>query len=968
MRTATRIAAVIEEIRGSPLGRYGAAIGIGVGTIVLRDSLASLVAVVDAPYLFGLTGIALAAWFGGRGAGMVATFLIALLTQALFVFPDVGAWLDLDGSKTVRAAAFIIQGLFLSMVIDLLVRARHESLLRSDYHELRVEITKAILGAGSDADAIDQALRIFANRYRASAAIAWHSEGGRMAAVSIRAAPHRLPEAAGRALAHALGEYLHDRCAAGAPSVRAVARSLASLEPAFGVDAAAPRSARHVLSLPVATQADRGERRVVLIELRRATPFMRNGKVTSALRDLAAELAQCMRSRVVERAVSDLSERLAERAQVLQAVLDTAPIGIAVAFDERCRTLACNAAGAAIIGRPASASPTFEPHEGHATEDVIPLPLRTPMREAIATGRPTGPIEFEIERPDGDRRSVYQYASPLVDANGRPRGSVGAFVDISELRRAERSVREREQAFRRSFECAGVGKAQIEPATGRFQMVNLRLCEMLSRTAEELNGRTFVEFLHESERARAQSMLEQLRDGLAGEATAEYRFVRESGGELYGATSITAARDPEGRATHIIAVIQDVTDRKLAEQELDRYRSRLEELVAARTVALEESHTQLRLSERMAALGTLCAGLGHDMGNLLLPVRLRLEAMAIKGLPANLADDVQAIGTCAEYLQRLANGLRLLSLDPERTNAVETTDVYEWWSDAESFLRNCLPRGVELERSLAVGLPAIAIGRHRLTQAIFNLVQNAGDALRDSHGGRVRVSASAGPDASSVRVSVHDNGPGMTPEVRARCLEPFFTSKARGISTGLGLSLVHGIVQQSGGSIAIESEQGRGTTFVLTLPVAAHRAVAKHATPPTPPVRAVISFRDQRLRTYSTAVARALGCEVDGDESASLRGFDLAAERRAVVWVVDGRSLTEELANSFMNEAPSRPRKIIAFGEMPDHPIRRSGVQWVESPAPSVIRKTLRESVTKLAEDLDNETGGSLATIDHGAA
>lgn len=338
--------------------------------------------------------------------------------------------------------------------------------------------------------------------------------------------------------------------------------------------------------------------------------------------------------------------------------------------------------------------------------------------------------------------------------------------------------------------------------------------------------------------------------------------------------------------------------------------------------------------------------------------------MTIKGIPANIEDDVRAIGKSAEYLQRLANGLRLLSLDPERPAANEATDLFEWWADVESFLKNCLPRGAELERCIAPEMPLVGVSRHRLTQAIFNLVQNAGDALRDQPRGWVRVTAERTPDGNWVRMTVRDNGSGMTPDIRARCMEPFFTSKARGISTGLGLSLVHGIVQQYGGTIDIETSPGKGTTFVLTFPLASKASPQPSPGEIRPPIRTVVSFADARLRTYASTVAKALGCEVDeananqvGGDSIAEPAIDLSDESRGVVWVVDGEDLTPQRIRDFHTSPRPGSRRILAFGRLPDavRELVDIELQSVERAAPSVIRRALRTTVNELSAALDDE-------------
>src|SRR5262249_49388755 len=155
---------------------------------------------------------------------------------------------------------------------------------------------------------------------------------------------------------------------------------------------------------------------------------------------------------------------------------------------------------------------------------------------------------------------------------------------------------------------------------------------------------------------------------------------------------------------------------------------------------------------------------------------------------------------------RLSRGLRLFALSPEDSHASgERTDTASWWSEVAPFLRNALPRSIHFEGMVPADLPEVAMSPHTLTQAVYNLVQNAGDAMKELDAGRVTFQASLSKDRQHVVLEVTDTGPGMSEEVLRRCMEPFYTTKTRGISTGLGLALVRGAVYNAGGSIDVSS-------------------------------------------------------------------------------------------------------------------------------------------------------------------
>jgi PAS domain S-box-containing protein len=408
--------------------------------------------------------------------------------------------------------------------------------------------------------------------------------------------------------------------------------------------------------------------------------------------------------------------------------------------------------------------------------------------------------------------------------------------------------------------------------------------------------------LHEDDRERVLNTLAEAQRA-GGDFALEHRIARHDGHEAWvEVRGKVLAAAGEG-LPRLVGVCMDITERKRAECELAEHRARLEELVSERTEALEASLERLRVADRLASIGTLAAGLGHDMGNLLLPVRLRLEVLEKMDLPASARDDIKAIKNASDYLQRLSQGLRLFALDPDDGDGPdEATDLQAWWLDVEPFLRNALPKGVALESALAPELPPLAMPSHRFTQAVYNLVQNAGDAMRGRHG-RVRFAAKITHNGSCVSILVSDDGPGMTEEVRRRCMEPFFTTKTRGISTGLGLALVQGAVLKAGGSIELDSQLSVGTVFTLILPVA-NRTKDDHATAERKPAVARVSLCDARMAAYTSTVLRSLGFSVDFGPWSPVGDADLL--------VIDAGAVSPGDLEAFV--AVDERRRVIVFG------------------------------------------------------
>lgn len=318
----------------------------------------------------------------------------------------------------------------------------------------------------------------------------------------------------------------------------------------------------------------------------------------------------------------------------------------------------------------------------------------------------------------------------------------------------------------------------------------------------------------------------------------------------------------------------------------------------------------------MTALGTFAAGLSHDLGNLLLPIRLRLATIESRLHDCRFAQDFGAIRSCLDSMQRLTHGLELFSLDPGRPSASDDVLLlHEWWSDVESFMRNVLPPDAHLLADFPADLPGVRIARHCLAQVMLNLVQNAGEALARRGYGRVGVWAEPGDDGSTVVIAISDDGPGMTADVADRCFEPFFTTKTRAISTGLGLSLVHGIIRRAGGSIDLQTQEGNGVTVRLTLPAAqpsnvinsmfGRRSAKTHAATDICP--AMVTVDEARLGGFITTFLQALGFAV------VTRSGEPCDETR--LWVTDDIENVRVSAAKFL-EKPLR--KVVVLGDKVD--------------------------------------------------
>ncbi|HLO39389.1 MAG TPA: PAS domain S-box protein [Phycisphaerales bacterium] len=524
-----------------------------------------------------------------------------------------------------------------------------------------------------------------------------------------------------------------------------------------------------------------------------------------------------------------------------------------------------------------------------------------PMAAAIRRGEPVPAGELIIERPDGSRRYVKPSPKPMWNDDGQIIGAVNLLEDITDTKAAE-SVRTLLAAIVASSDDAILSKT----LDGTITSWNAGAQRMFGYAPEEVVARSIFLIVPQDQHDTEREILARIGRGEHIKHFETSRVTKD-GRVISISLSISPVRDASGAIVGASAVSRDISERKKAEAILARDREELERLVQERTAELELSNQRLRTSDRLAMIGTLAAGLGHDMGNLLLPIRMRLDAMDAMEIPHEIKEDLAAIRQASEYLQKLAASLRLLSLDAHADRPGESsTRLALWWPEAAAMIRNSVPRSVALSADIPASLPAVSVGPAALTQMLFNLVQNAGDALRNVAGGRIDLAASFNPSTSRILITVRDNGPGMTDEARRRCLEPFFTTKTRGLSTGLGLSLVNSLVKSCGGQISLDTSPGAGTLFTLELPA----LKPAEAPPPVlaPGLRhAFLTMADARLAAHGQWVLRSMGYEVGRDTLDS-----------CTIWVTDGASpFAHEKAVQYLNADKSR--RVVVLDDRPCH-------------------------------------------------
>jgi signal transduction histidine kinase len=332
--------------------------------------------------------------------------------------------------------------------------------------------------------------------------------------------------------------------------------------------------------------------------------------------------------------------------------------------------------------------------------------------------------------------------------------------------------------------------------------------------------------------------LVRIRDQIAMEASRAETFQSEARilqpcGEVRWcicAGAITA-RQEDGSVARVSGVTIDITERKRAEESLQRLNEELEHRIEERTREREIALAQLFEAQKIDTIGQLTGGVAHDFNNLLMAVLGSLELLK-KRLPPDDARSNRLLDNAVQGAERgAALTQRLLAFARRQELKPETVRIAALMDGMEDLLERALGPGVSVKRDVPADLAPVRVDSNQLELAILNLAVNARDAMpvggslsivaREQTVGRSKSSAPDGlAPGRYVRIDVIDTGIGMSAAVLAKATEPFFTTKGPGKGTGLGLSMVQGLAAQSGGAMRVSSRVGAGTTIELWLPMA----------------------------------------------------------------------------------------------------------------------------------------------------
>lgn len=385
---------------------------------------------------------------------------------------------------------------------------------------------------------------------------------------------------------------------------------------------------------------------------------------------------------------------------------------------------------------------------------------------------------------------------------------VGINRDMTLQRSAEEAAREGDARFRSAFYSSAMGMA-IVGIDGRFLDANTSLCRMLGYSLEELKKLGFPAITHPDDVQRDLASIPRMIRGEIPYYAVEKRYRAKEGHDVPIQLTVALVRTSDGQPAYFVSQMLDLTERKQLEQELIQ-------------------------NQRLSIMRQMASGISHDFNNLLTVIlgycETLLEQPDTTEAQRNLILPIRESGNHASRMIR-----QLIAFSRRQPLLIERIDLNAVIRRTELMLRGILRGRVRVELKLADNLPTILADPVQIDQILINLAVNARDAMPEGGGFLVQTETVVSPEKPSetappsstgttvetwVRLRVSDTGQGIPPDVLPHIFEPFYTTKGEGKGHGLGLSVVHGIVTQCGGTIRVASEPGQGCLFEIDLPAA----------------------------------------------------------------------------------------------------------------------------------------------------
>ncbi|UFS71949.1 PAS domain S-box protein [Geomonas sp. RF6] len=533
-------------------------------------------------------------------------------------------------------------------------------------------------------------------------------------------------------------------------------------------------------------------------------------------------------------------ETLRESEQLLRTVLETLPVAVWVLGLDR-RILHANRAALEIWGGTPRVALEDEVYKGWRADSGEPIPPEEwAGARAIRRGETSLNEEIEIEALDGSRKIILDSAVPIRNEKGEITGAVTVNQDITARKDAEDALRKGEEKFRAVFHQAAVGMGRVSFTDARWLDVNEAFCTMLGYTENELRATPWPQITHPEDLDLDLIPFQEMAAGRLESYTVEKRFFHKDGHQVWARLTLSLVRDLHGHPDYEIAIIEDVTSRKEAEEALRKAKDELELRVRERTAELEQAYSALQkvTEQRLAAVEDLrekeqllvqqsrMAAMGQMLGHIAHQWRQPLNILSLLIQQLQLSYEV---GEFSEELldSEVARGMELINHMSQ--TITDFKDFLKEEKEAQPFsvnkavlatvsLLDAPLRVMNVELKVRQNDELVVKGhRNEFSHVVMNLVTNARDALRERGVEAPKIEINLFKEGGRSVITVSDNAGGIGEDVIGKVFDAYFTTKAPDKGTGIGLYMSKSIIEKSmGGRLSVRNTE-EGAEFRIEL-------------------------------------------------------------------------------------------------------------------------------------------------------
>ncbi|MBC8440951.1 MAG: PAS domain S-box protein [Deltaproteobacteria bacterium] len=419
-------------------------------------------------------------------------------------------------------------------------------------------------------------------------------------------------------------------------------------------------------------------------------------------------------------------------------------------------------------------------------------------------------FENHVLTKNNDERLIAWHNSVFRNSKGKIIATLSSGEDITERIWAEEMLRDSEEKYRTILESIEDGYYEVD-MKGNFTFLNDSMCKILGYSKDELTGLNNRRYMDEENAKKIFKTFNRVYKTGQPYKAIDWELIRKDGSRCYVETSVALKRNSKGQPIGFQGIARDISERKKVEKE---------------TILLEK---RLRQSQKMESIGTLAGGIAHDFNNVLFPI-VGYTEMLLEDVPEDspFRASLKNIYTSALRAKNLVK--QILTFSRQDSNELTLMKMQPIVKEALKLIRSTIPTTIEIKQDINPDCGVIKADPTQIHQIVMNLTTNAYHAMEET-GGELKVSLKEVElgeydiintdmiPGIYVCLIVADTGVGMDKSLTDKIFDPFFTTKAIGKGTGMGLSVVHGIVTAMGGAIQVYSEPGKGTQFHVYLPV-----------------------------------------------------------------------------------------------------------------------------------------------------